>query len=93
MRIEWNPDNRPDAAMRIAAHTQAVIASMNDATSMAQVRGLFDDWMRFAKDNRVCQPIVDHMVAKRRQLVSEFEKPKAPGMTDTSRRMTGEHVE
>lgn len=95
MRIDWRPDNRPDAAETIAYHTQAVITAMNAATTAPQVKQLFDDWWKFARDRRVCQQIVDHMVGKRKELVGDFERPRAPRppMSDTSRRMTGEHVE
>ncbi len=95
MRIDWRPDNRLDAAETIAHHTQAMITAMNAATTAPQVKQLFDDWIKFAKDHRVCQQIVDHMVAKRAYLVGDFERPRAPRspMSETSRRMTGEHVE
>ncbi len=95
MRIDWRPDTRADAAERIAHHTQAVIAAMDAATTAPQVRQIFDDWARFAREHRVCAGIVDHMLAKRKSLVGDFEKPKParPPMSETSRRMTAKHAE
>lgn len=90
MRIDWKPDNRPDAAERIAAHTQAIIKAMDDATSAGQVKAIFDDWCRYAREHRVCQPVVDHVVGKRAELVGDFEKSKTRTMTEASRRMMGD---
>lgn len=94
MHIDWQPDNRPEAAFRIAEHTQRVIESMNRAATKAEVKVLFDDWMRFARDNRVCRQICEHMIDKRRVLVGEFDKPKREAkpttISETSKRMTGE---
>lgn len=95
MRIDWRPDTRADAAERIAHHTQAVIAAMDAATTAPQVRQIFDDWARFAREHRVCAGIVDHMLAKRKTLVGDLEKPRPrhSGATDLSRRMVGERDE
>lgn len=95
MRIDWKPDTRADAAERIAYHTQEVIAALDAATTAPQVRQIFDDWARFAREHRVCAAIVDHMVAKRKALVGDFEKPrpKQAATTDLSRRMVGDRDE
>ena len=85
--ITWKPDNTPDAALRIAAHTMAVIAQMNHASSPREVKAIFDAWWTYARDNRVCRQICEHMLDKRKVLTSD--KPK-PSITPTSKRMTGE---
>lgn len=89
MRIDWRPDNRPDAAYRIAEHTQKTLDAMNRAKSAKAVKELFDSWWNFARDNRVCHQICEHMVSKRRTMVGDFEKPK-PAMSAMTKRMTGE---
>lgn len=94
MLIDWQPDGRPDAALRIAEHTARVIDAMDRATSKTEIKTLFDDWMRFARDHRACSQICEHMVSKRRVLLGDMEKPRKaaerPARTDITSRMMGE---
>lgn len=77
MKRDWLPDGRPDAAVRIAAHTNSVIAALNnDRTSDGERKQIFDAWSAFAKSHRVCGQIVDHMLDKRRLMISEANKSR-----------------
>lgn len=78
MRIEWKPDNRPDVAMQIAAHTAAVIKEMNEATSLARVADLYEEWCGYARRMRAAPQIVQHMKDKHWTLAGQFTKPKTP---------------
>ena len=92
MRITWKPDNREDAAKRIAAHTAVVIRALDEATTNDARRKLFASWLDFAKSNRVCQQIVDHMTDKRRQMIGE-ENKSTPVARPVPRNVTGERDE
>lgn len=92
MQIDWMPDGRPDAAHNIANHTQHVLSAMNAARDAKTVKQLFDQWMIFARQHRVCKPICEQMINKRRWLLGEFDKPKA-ARPDITKRMTGERDE
>lgn len=89
MQISWKPDGRPEAANRIAGHTAMVIRDIDKAASNSERRKLFADWMKFAKDNRVCQMIVDHMLDKRAEMLADENKP-VPQSRPVARNVTGE---
>jgi len=95
MLIDWQPDNRPEAAVRIAHHTAQIIDAMNRVADARAVKQLFDDYMKFARDHRVCSQIVQHMVDKRRILVGEMDRPKVKpaSISEASRRMAGDRDE
>lgn len=73
--ITWKPDNSPDAALRIAAHTMEVIAQMNHASTPREVKAIFDTWWTYARNNRVCRQICEHMLDKRKVLTGDKPKP------------------
>lgn len=91
MQTNSPADNRPDAAHHIANHTKHICDAMNGARHSREVKTLFDDWMTFARKNRVCEQIVEHMVAKRRVLIGEFDRSTHPASSDLTKRMTGDH--
>jgi len=66
MRIDWYPDNSPHAATLIAHRTLDAIREMDAARTQAEIRRLFDEWMKFARSHRVCRQICEHMADKKK---------------------------
>ena len=59
MKATWKPDNRPEVAVEIASHTNAVIRGMQQASDKGVINTLLRDWQSYARDRRVCQGIID----------------------------------
>lgn len=90
MRIDWLPDNRPDAAHRIAEHTYHVQRQMESSDSVREVKQLYDDYMKFARAHRVCHQICEHMTDLRRNTIGSIERVKSHTTTETTKRMQGD---
>ena len=78
MRIDWYPDNSVQTARLITSHTLDVMREMDNATKPAEVKRLFDDWVRFARSHRVCRQICEHMVDKRKHLLQALDDDRPP---------------